>query len=75
MLGFFEICKGCSKRRFYITKRSYNFYWLPIGKIKSEDKICAQCKKNVVQKIKSTTPPPKESWILRIKCKLLGFMD
>ncbi len=69
MLGLFEKCKGCGKRKPYICQREYNFYWLPIGRIKSEDKICLACKNDVVRKIKSTTPPPKKSWKLHFKRK------
>jgi hypothetical protein len=71
MLGFIEKCKICRKKSFYIMRRSYDYYWLPIRRVTSQEKICRTCKWNVVKMIKGTNPPPEKLWKTKLK-KLLS---
>lgn len=54
----FSKCENCNTRDLWPRKRRYNFDFLPLGIITSEDKLCGLCFMKVVLGIKMTHKEP-----------------
>ena len=47
-------CQQCHKKSFYPRIRKYNFEFLPMGIITSQDKLCGKCFNKVVYAIRKS---------------------
>lgn len=60
-------CENCDKRDLWPRKRRYNFDFLPLGPITSEDKLCTLCFKKVIWGIRKTHNQLKPTLLDKIK--------